>query len=230
MINDIKMGFKLLKYGHCAKLSFVACIISAVFSVVWSFLSIGGHSSFPGGYFLMLSSLFLIQLLCTVNAAGLTASSPAKKKLQTKIPAVISAATMLAGHLINVVSLGICACVEPRTMGTVCTLILLTAFLMGVVMMYAAVCYKYFVLSTVVFIVIFVAVYGPLLGLVFDRNDKLAGSLILLERPWGDFWLAAALGLGIILVSGLLQYLLSLAVYKAPISKMALGARLRSQM
>lgn len=230
MINDMKMGFKLLKYGHSAKFSLVASLVVAIVGVLWSMMSVKGFSTFPGGYFLMLSSLFLIQLLCTVNAAGLTASSPAKKKLQTKIPAVFSTATMLAGHLINVVSLGICAYVEPRTMGTVCTLILLTAFLMGVVMMYAAVCYKYFVLSTVVFIVIFVAVYGPLLGLLFNRNDEHTGSLIPLELPWGNFWLTAVLGLGIILVSGLLQYLLSLAVYKAPISKMALGARLRSQM
>lgn len=229
MINDIKMGFKLLKYGHCAKLSFVACIISAVFSVVWSFLSIGGHSSFPGGYFLMLASLFLIQLLCTVNAASLVASSPAKKKLQTKIPALLSTVTMLASHLINVASLGIFACMIPRAMERVCTLILISAFLMGVVMLYTAICYKCFVLGTVLFVVIFIAVYGPMMNMVYGSEDGHRGFM-LLGSDWGNFWLASVLGLGIVLVSGLLQYLISLAVYKLPISKLALGARLRGQM
>ena len=228
MINDIKLGCKLLKYGHNAKLSIVLSIIMAIFSVFYSILSIVASSNFPGGYFFMLSALLLVQLLCTVNAAGLVAASPARKRLQTRIPALISTATMLAAHLINVVSLGIFASIRPEAMGSVCILIITTTLIMGLVMMYVGVCYKYFVLGTIVFVIGFAVLYGAMVYGVLRQN--LTRGFLPLESLWGNFWLASALGLGIILVCGLLEYLLTLATYKAPISKLALGARLRGQM
>lgn len=224
MIRDIKLGFRLLKYGHGAKLSFVAGIIMVVFGVFYSILSILVSSSFPGGYFIMMAALLLIQLLYTVSAASLVAASPARKRLQTKVPAMFSAVVMLAGHLINVVSLGIFARAEPRAMRNVCAMIIFTALIMGLIMIYAGIVYKYFALGTAAFIVGFFASGLP--AQVFLQT----GGFMPLESLWGNFWLAAVLGLAIILVCGLLQYLISLAVYKAPVSKWALGARLRKQM
>lgn len=227
MIRDMKLGIQLLKYGHGAKMSFVAGIIMTVFGVLYSILGILARSNFPGGYFILLSALLLVQLLYTISAASLVAASPARKRLQTKVPAMLSTAAMLVGHLINVVSLGIFARVIPRAMGNVCGMIIITALLMGFVMVYAGIVYKLFALGTVVFIGMFAVICGP----AFAGGWQITASDFMpLESLWGNFWLAAALGLAVILVCGLLQYLLSLAVYKVPVSKWALGARLRDQM
>ena len=51
-----------------------------------------------------------------------------------------------------------------------------------------------------------------------------------LEGVAAPFLAAAALGLGIIAAGGILEYLLSLLVYKAPMSKQAQSASLRREL
>ncbi len=223
MISDLKLGFKMMKYGHSAKLSFVASILMVVFGLLLSTVGITAESSFLGGYFIMLAALLLMQLLATVNAANLVQVSPAKKKLQTRIPALFSVVLMLAGYLFSVIIAGVVVCTRPERAGNVNNYMIITAIIMGVIMMYYGACYKYFVVSTVLFLVVFLA-GTPLIN----------GSLQLVFMPFTDsranFGLAALIGLAVILLGGLLQYLISLALYKAPISKLALGATLRKQM
>lgn len=224
MINDLKLGFKIMKYGHSAKLSIIGSIVLAVFGLVFCVISIAVSVSFPGGYFLMMSVLLLLQLISTVNAANLVQTSPMKKKLQTSVPALFSVLLMLAAYLFNVVVAAIAACAKPEAIKFFCTQIISTAVIMGVIMLYYGVVYKYFVASTVGFFIIFMFVYPSYSG------NELYWSFMPFAESWQNFVLTAVIGLGIILVCGVLQYLISLAVYKAPISKRALGARLRSQM
>lgn len=224
MISDLKLGFKLMKYGYAAKLSFIASIVVMVLGLLFTALSILGQSSFPGGYFIMMSALFLMQLLGTVNVSNLVQSSPAKKRLQTRIPALISVALMLVGHLLNVISLSAFACIWPQAVGNICTQIILTAFIMGIVILYFGICFKKFMLGTVLFFIVFFSAYGPML------EGDLQWRLIPRLSPWGNLGLTAVIGLAFILVCGVLNYLISLALFKEPMSKWAQGARLRKQM
>lgn len=223
MISDLKLGFKMMKYGHSAKLSFVASILMVVFGLLLSAVGIMTDNSFFGGYFIMLAALFLMQLLATVNAANLVQVSPAKKKLQTRIPALFSAALMLAGYLFSVIIAGVVVCTRSEYAGNVNNYMITTAIIMAVIMMYYGACYKYFVVSTVLFFVVFLT-SAPLIN----------GDLQFVFTPFSDsranFGLAALIGMAVILLGGLLQYLISLALYKAPISRWALGATLRKQM
>jgi len=224
MISDLKLGFKLMKYGHAAKLSFIASIITVVFGLLYTVLAIFGYSNFPGGYFIMMSALFLMQLLATVNVSNLVQSSPAKKRLQTRIPALLSVALMLVGHLLNVISLSVFACIWPDTIGNICTQIILTDFIMGIVMLYYGICYKKFMLGTILFFVVFFSTYGAIL------EGELQWRLIPGLSFRGNLILTAVIGLAVILVCGVLNYLISLALFKEPMSKWAQGARLRKQM
>ncbi len=224
MINDLKLGFKMMKYGHAAKLSFIVSIIMLAGGLLYTILTIFGHSTFPGGYFIMMSALFLMQLLATVNVSNLVQSSPAKKRLQTRIPALISVVLMLVGHLLNVISLSVFACIWPHTVGNICTQIIFTAAIMGIVMLYYGICYKKFMLGTILFFVVFISSYGPML------KGDLQWRLIPGLSFWGNLILTAVIGLAIILVCGVLSYLISLALFREPMSKWAQGARLRKQM
>lgn len=228
MINDLKLGFKIMKYGHSAKLSIIGSIVLAMLGLVICIISITAKISFPGGYFLTMSVLLLLQLISTVNAANLVQTSPMKKKLQTSVPAFFSILMMLAAYLLNVVVVAVVVCANPEEEVHFYTQIIYTAALMGMIMLYYGAVYKYFVVSTIVFFTIFMFVYPSIIS--GDISEKLYWSFMPFAEPWQNFTLTAVIGLAFILVCGVLQYLISLAVYKAPISKLALGARLRSQM
>ena len=224
MINDLKLGFKIMKYGHSAKLSIIGSIALAVLGLVFCAIDIMAMQSFLGGYLLMLSSLLLLQLISTVNAANLVQTSPMKKKLQTSVPAFFSIVLMLLAYLLNVVVAAVAVCANPGAIERFCTEIMCTAVLMGLIMLYYGAVYKYFIASTVFFFIFFMFIEP------FALYGELQWDFMPFAGPWANFVLMTVIGLAIILVCGVLQYLISLAVYKAPISKLALGARLRSQL
>lgn len=226
MISDLKLGFKILRYAHALKSTSILAVIIVVFGLAWCVLNVvspAAAGGIPGGYFLMLTGLFMVQLLYSVNMSNLVQASPAKKRLQTSVPAVLSTFCMLAGYLLTVLTAGITVCIRPEKVGIVCGQIIFTVVIMSVVMLYMAVCYKYFVTATVMFVGIFAVCYSYL-ACEKGWNISFAGN------SWFIFVLTAAVGLAAILVCGVLQYFLSLAVYKAPMSKRAQMASLRRQL
>lgn len=224
MINNLKLGFKIMKYGHSAKLSMIGSIVMIVLGILLCVINFTGLYGFPGGYFFMVSVLLLLQLLSTVNAANLVQTSPVKKKLQTSVPALFSVLLMMAAYLLDVAVSAAAMGSNPDIVQYFCSQMLYTAVIMGGVMLYYGAVFKYFVVSTVFFLLVFVCIYpAAISGTIYWKFMPFA-------EPWKNFGLTAAAGLAIILVCGVLQYLISLAVYKAPISKRALGARLRSQL
>lgn len=223
MINNIKLGFKIMKYGHSAKLSIIMSIVMAVIGLLYSIVGIRVRSLFPGGYFMMMAQLLLVQLTYTVNAVNLAAASPRKKQLQTAVPALMSMVLMLPAYLLTVVSFGVSVCIAPESADAACTQMMLSVAMMGAVMLYIGSCYKYFVISSAVFVLL--VINYPMLA-----NYAHRWKFMLFADLWGNFGVTAAIGLAILLICGVLEYLISLAVYKAPISKMALGSRLRNQL
>lgn len=224
MINDIKLGLKIMKYGHSAKMSFIISIALAVFGLLFCVAGVIIQYSYPGGYFVMLAVLLLLQLLGTVNAANLVGASPRKKKLQTSVPALISTILMLGGYLMTVATLGALVFIAPKSTDAACYQIIYTAVIMGGIMLYYGACFKYFIVSTAIFVVVFCVFYPMLL------TGELQWEHLPFADSWGNFGLMAVIGLAVVLICGFLQYLISLAVYKMPLSKMALGARLRNQL
>lgn len=227
MINNLKLGFKTLKYAHAVKSTMIFGIIIVILGEVLCLMSLvtgdisGG--GLPGGYFFMLTALFILQLLYSVNMSNLVQASPMKKKLQTSVPATLSTFCMLIGYLLAVVTEGFVAYRRPESMGVVCGHIIFTVVMMAVIMLYTSVCYKYFFAATVMFLVVFFLCFGYMTG----SGMWLAG---LQGSGWETFALIAVLGAAALLVFGVLQYFLSLAVYKAPMSKRAQAAALRRQL
>ena len=223
MINDLKLGFRTLKFAHALKSTLACGILIAVLGVAMCFMGILGVENFMGGYFIMLTALFLVQLLWSVNASNLVQASPMKKKLQTSVPAILSTFCMTVGYVVVVLTEVIAAYIRPERICYICVLILFTAAVMGVVMLYEAACYKYFFLATLLFVTCFVVGYGYLMR----GTEQLAEFM---QYGWGSFALTTVLGLVILWVCGALQYFISLTIYKAPVSKHAQRATLRRQL
>lgn len=232
MINNLKLGFKIMKYGHAAKLTYIASAVLLVIGIFFCILSciVGGMTGehnlpLPGGYFMSLVAMFLLQMLSTVNAVNLVQTSPQKRRLQTSVPAAMSVTLMMAGYLFSAVILGITCLFHPEAIDSAAMQLIAAAILSGIVMVYYGACYKYFYTSTILFFIAFFFIYD------FDFSSNWVPAGILpADGTWAGWVLALVLGVVIILVGGFLQYLISLAVYKAPVSKMALGAKLRAEM
>lgn len=223
MINDLKLGFKILRYAHAVKVTLIMNVVIVIMGILLCVLNVMVENSFPGGYFIMLTALFLIQLIYSVNMSNLVQASPMKKRLQTSVPAVMSTFCMSAGYLITVLTEGIVVSFRPEGMSYICGQIVFTVVIMGVIMLYTGICYKYFVAATVMFIAVFFICYSYM---------AVGGGwyISFADGGWFMFILTAAAGLAVILICGVLQYLLSLAVYRAPMSKRAQAASLRRQL
>lgn len=221
MINNLKLGFKTLKYAHAVKSTLIMSGVIMILGILMCVMNVAVEYTFPGGYFFMLTALFMVQLLYSVNISNLVQASPVKKRLQTSVPAVMSTFCMLAGYLLTVLTEGIVAYFRPEGINYICGQILFTAVLAGVIMLYTGICYKYFAAATIMFAAVFSLFYSYLIRGWFI---SFAGG------GWGMFALTAAIGLAVILICGVLQYLLSLAVYKVPLSKQAQAASLRKQL
>lgn len=226
MIRNLKTGLKMLKFGHGVKSTLICSILIVILGVVSAIMDIinpvkSGASFLPIGYFLMLGSLFLIQLFYSVNVAGIVQASPLKKRLQTSVPTALNVAAILCGYLATILTEGIALVITPGAEEHICRQLVFTTLLLVVIMLYSAAAYKLFFLTTVMFV-----------GTFFSCYQLMYGSLLegILDGGEGRFWLLAAAGFGIIFICGFLHYLITLALYKLPLSKMAQAGALRKEM
>lgn len=232
MISDLKLGLKILKYGHGVKSSVICGIVIsvlglAVYVLDMATLNLDAGFPLPIGYFLMLISMFLIQLFSSVHVSNLVSSSPAKKRLQTSVPTALNLFTMLCGYLISVLAGAIGLAIVPGSAGHFCHQLLYTILIMATILLYMAAVYKLFLVSSLMFFLVFFLTFQ------FLNNQ---GSLglgwldgILTGSP-KTYWLISAAGLAVLLLCGLLHYLITLALYKMPLSKRAQTGALRRQM
>lgn len=231
MTNDLKLGFQIMKYGHAAKLTYIGSAVVLVIGVCFSILS-----CIAGGCPGRISFLFREAISCRWwQCFSCRCSLPSarliwcrlllRRRLQTSVPAVMSITLMMAGYLFSALILGITCLFHPEAVNSAAMQMIADAVLSGIVMVYYGACYKYFYTSTILFLIAFFFLYD----FGFRPNTMLAGILPA-DGSWAGWGLALVLGAALILACGFLQYLISLAVYKAPVSKMALGAKLRVEM
>ncbi|MCM1189223.1 MAG: hypothetical protein NC541_07985 [bacterium] len=225
MISNLKLGFRILKFGLNYKSTVISGIIVSLIGIALCFLqaSMTEDGTIPGGYFLALTAMFMVQLLYTCSMSDVIQASPMKKKLQTSVPAVMSVFCMICGYSALLLTEGVAAALWPDAMGSVCEQILFSAVVIGCLMLYMGAAYKYFFVSSALFMAMFFLTFGYYAN---RSRNWLSG---IGAGSWRTFGLVGAAGFAAILICGVLQYLLSLAVYKAPMSKRALAGALRRQ-
>ena len=88
MLKDIKLGFKLLRYGYKLKLNVIMLVFFAVFGIASDIMSKG--TTIIGGVYFMMSGMFTFQLIMSMDVSELIQSTSLKKKLQIYIPVMSS--------------------------------------------------------------------------------------------------------------------------------------------
>lgn len=221
MMKDLKLGFRLLKYAY-GKKGGIAC--SVVILILAFPLCIAGMLTainLPGGYFFLLATFIPCQSIISLYASDLVMASPARKRLEITIYTMMQFAGSAVSYLLVLVMGGIVAVCSPEQIRNVCSQLILTAVLAVIISLYSAACRKYFVASTIAFVLICV-----FLKAFIDMKWWLPST----EDGWGLFAGATLKGMALILCSGGLLYLINLALYKAPMSKLCQTAGLRKSL
>lgn len=203
MLKDIKLGFKLLRYGYKLKLNVIMLVFFTIFGIASEIFSKG--TSIIGGVYFMMSGMFTFQLIMSMDVSELIQSTSLKKKLQIYIP-------VLASTVINLIlfTFFVVERVVLIQMGVADkTQIIYTLFMLDVILLitylYTSICYKYFVLGFILFMVAFMAAF---MGF--------ADTIAALGLP-----VIALFGYIAIFVGGALEILIGELLYKKPLSEFA---------
>ena len=228
MKNLVKY-FKMMKYALQAKMIFILAIIFFVLGILFEFTDFSGHS---GSYslaclYLALTAMYFYQLVFTTTVSKLVQSSPMKKKLQTVAPSVVTLITSLFTFAVYVTIRLIR--ITPQflednntTYANTYSTILFMAVWFFLFSVYMSISYKSFIISMVIIAVSVIAIL--VFGSTTDVFINITGKLLI---NGSNPVLLIAVSLGIILIGSLVGYIISLLLYKKPISDMAVRYALR---
>ena len=226
MRNNWKTGMKMIRYAYGIKLN---CIQAGVFALTGLFFLVtggyGGVTNYglTGGFFWICISILPTQLIHTLNVTALVQSSPMKKKMQTTVPAIVNLSSMAAVYLLETLLCGITVCTAPERAAEMSERLIVLAMMMVLVAVYVGICYKYFVAATICMVPAMVIWMRGGLAEWMHASGMFGGRNI-------SFGLAVPVGFGILALGGLAEYLLTLALYKKPMSKMAQSLPLRKEL
>lgn len=221
MINDMKLGIRFLRYGYGIKTNLVLLAVCVVFDALFFALEFMGITIPLDGYLLLACGMMPMQLLFTLNAAGLVLASPVRKKLQTSVPAVLNWFLMLGAYLIIVLKKAVIALIYPDKIAQNVMEMVFLASLAALIMAFTGVLYKSF---------------PAFIGMCFSLSGFISFFMMrilqweLLGKTMASFVYGTVIGILLITAGAAAQYALSVLFYKRPVSKKTLGAQLNRQL
>lgn len=221
MINDMKLGIRLLRYGYGIKMNLVLLIVCTAADVLFFALELAGITTPLDGYLLLACAMVPVQILFSLNAVDIVLASPVRKKLQTSVPALMSLCATLAAYLIIVLKKAVIILIHPDKTAQSAVMLSFLAFLAAVIMVFTGVLYK----SFPAFLVMCFSLSGFVSFFMMSllRSDFLGEDMGALVR-------GALIGAVLILAGGALEYVLSILFYKKPVSKKTLGGKLSREL
>ncbi|MBQ7774779.1 MAG: hypothetical protein IJ379_02570 [Lachnospiraceae bacterium] len=219
MWRDIKKGFRLMKYSYNFKWN----IVTALFFVALSlfFMCLDVHSFVIGGVYFFLGMIMMLQMNYNLLYSQMISASGKKRFMDIHFPNFINNICTVGAYLL-VGGLGaLFANLRPEDKQDYVEGLITIAILFTVVIIYYSVCYKFFVVSTIIFAISFAVVY--VIGYAAVKWIFWAGLGI-------NIVAAFFIGFVVVLIGCLLSNLIRKALYQFPISSLAMGASLKKAM
>ena len=212
MIDELKRGMKLLKYGFNLKSSILLAVLFFLMGIV--FIGIDNVTFLLGGTYIMLGPMMLIQIVVTLISANSVAASPRKRVLEIWIPNLAGLVIMILGYIciiaIAVLKIYQKPALENDYLNNLACMGMLTCIL-GI---YMSISYKSFLMS-----ILGIALAYPTAYVLFG-SIKIHLTIVT----------ASLIGFAFIVLGSILSFMLRKAFYKKPISKYAVGGALRKYM
>lgn len=212
MINDIKMSFKILKYGINIKTSTICAVIFAVLGLLLDMVG----SSQVAGFYMPLISIFIGQIAHSVVQSTMVQSSPHKKEMQTKIPALGMTVVMLIYNTLIILWRFVLLQVNPERELEFILAGVISGILTMIIMLYFSFAMKIYWPATICF---FLVIYRYCIGAVWGKGMEWAG------RDLGQMQIILSLSGATlfsyisILVGGFINYGVSIMLYKKDYSQ-----------
>jgi len=241
----MKKYIKLLKFGLQAKMMLVFSIIFFIlgifFELAYNLPSYRFNTLCLGGIYLCLAGAYVYQISLTTVASNLVKSSPLRQSITTKVPLIMMTGTMMitfttfillrvfvvikffyADSSIEYQNVSYVDRIKLLYMGIITTVLIMT-----VLIVYYAVCFKYYLVSMILMIVFLVPI------MAFPQSGSAQRMMIgVYDKLLSVF--GAGCNIAVIVISYLiffigigLCYLVSRLVYRKEFSPVAFRAALR---
>lgn len=211
MLKELKLGFRLIKYGYKIKINVIMMVLILAIGIGVEITSQG--TSIIGGFYLMLIGMFSYQMVMSMDISEIVQSSSMKKKLQVELPVIISTIIYLVCYTFLLIERAILIKQNPQNKEELLFTLFSILLIMVAVYIFTSICYKYFVAGMILFFVLFMGIYG---GVTFLWRTGIGAALCEMKFGW-----IAVFGYAIVLLGGGLEYLLGSFLYRKPLSEFA---------
>ena len=217
MIQDLKTGFKLAQYGAQFKQTMFSVVLVFVLGIAFEVMSHG--TSYVGCFYILLLSVFPMQLVFSTDVSTMIQTTKMKRKIQITIPLTMNFILMTIAYIVIAVIRVVELKMFPEDSGIMINNLLLIGVTAVIFLAYMGACFKYFLVSMILFIITFMVSYLPLF-VIFTVKETAVFSLPV----------TLLIGYICILIGLAFQYLFLRLFYKKEMSKYAFGAQIRKLM
>ena len=222
MKNDLIKSFKLIKYSLSMKMNITMAVLffllglaMELYQAFWVTDTVSEGVIPFGAGFMICTAMFPSQMLVSLDVSLMAQASAYKKKLQTSLSTLM----ILIGNLVMFTLILIIRMIGVAvTPGATLEMmhILPVGIFSALIILYSGIVYKFFIMSIIVLYAI-LAGFGGYIGYMTGSGQLVGG--------YGGLGLGTAtdiiLSYVLIFVAAGIGYLISLAVYKFPLSRYA---------
>lgn len=221
MMKEIINSLKLIKYAYNLKITMISSILFLAVGALL-FFDEGSSIKYLGIIYILLAPYMLIQLHYSLIYSNLVAASGNRRIMELTVPNIMTGVSTIAVYALQMLLAAIVTGITPAKTTNYINVLIWSAILVFVVVVYYGACYKNFVIGTALFVVAFVIVHALSMSDYMNEwlGSKFAGNLVLAE----------VVGFSIVVVGLLISCLLRKMFYKKDLAPLAMGAALRKAM
>lgn len=217
MMEEIKRGFKLIRYGYGLKANIFGGIFFFLLGTL-IYLVATDHMSVLGAVYIVLGALMVIQIQYSLLYSNFVGASARRKTLEILVADIICIIMGILGYVIMVVGSVYKIGVSPEETQNILESMLVSGMALPLVFVLVATSYKYFWTTMILFGTLFLMVYSG--GMIFVALANLDLNIV-----------GTSLICLVLTVTGvLLSCVLRRALYRKTLSPTACSTGLRKAM
>lgn len=211
MINEIKLGFRMMKFSFRYKMNMVCAFVFLLIGGVM--LALGG---IIGGMYFVFPGLFFGQMIYMLEASTLVRASSHQRAFQTSVPALLSVLINFVIYTILWIAVSVIGSVKEEMSAEMLGALLVFLAFSLLLNCYYAVAYKTFWIATLGFVLVFLVFFG-MGGFLYAYLDYFSGGVKVADA------LAVVVPAGYLLLAAgaAVQYGIARLVYRLDFSKAA---------
>lgn len=229
MIDNLKLGFRLMKYGYGKKRFYSFAILFFVCAIIFiipsSMLKNSKSMILCGSMYFSMDSILVMSVYDGLFSTKFINLSAYKRKLETKVSSTIATLISVICYIFSLITLYIKNnFFEMLNNNFLNGIILVSACYIGLLLMFGAARMKSFILSTIVYMLASFAM------IIFVFNGKNYDSFLEVNKFYFNPIISVIVGFIMILGFGYVRYCISRFLYKKDFDRKVFDKDLRIKM